>query len=289
MSILQGASGELIKNEALLNELLSKNKRQPSKKSPIAEQNDKSDEPANSKEKSKSDLDGEQNQQSEQSDAEEQANQTEEKPNSQNLSSVLQLMRKYQNGSTTAELSGEEEQLDEEDEESISEEERFAAMLNNNAQLQQLLLSSSGQQPSSSSSATNNNSKAFSIYEELMAQQPIANQTALSPSNDDNPPDSELSDYERFSRAVQQHQLLQQLKQDQLSNRLVQQQQQTNNRAKTQQSSRSGNSGYTKLYQCNICEYNTRWLSNLYGEGLTFQKKFFNSFVGPMKWPLVFF
>ena len=271
MSLLQSASGELIKNEALLNELLNKNKKQSPKKQSMAEQKlaNKGDELADSVEKSKLDPDADQHQ-SGQSDIEEQTNLADEKQNnSHNLTNILQLMRKHQNGGTTAELSGDEEQLDEEDEESVSEEERFAAMLNNNAQLQQLLLSSSAaatQQPQPSTSAPNS-SKALSIHEELMAQQPAANQADLGASNDDNPPDSELSDYERFSRAVQQHQLLQQLKQDQISTRLVQQQQQQqqNNRAKPQPS-RGSNSVYTKLYQCNICEYNTRWLSNLYGE-----------------------
>lgn len=266
-----------MKNEALLNEMLSKNKKQTApKKSPTAEQKlaNKDDELADDgTEKSKSDPDAEQHQQSGQYDIEEQGNLTDEKQpnNSHNLTNILQLMRKHQNGGTAAELSGDEEQLDEEDEESISEEERFAAMLSNNPQLQQLLLSSSSTATQQPSTSATDNAKSLSIYQELMAQQPATNQAHLSPSNDDNPPDSELSDYERFSRAMQQHQLLQQLKQDQVSTRLVQQQQQQqqhqpNNRTKAQQPSRGSNSVYTKLYQCNICEYNTRWLSNLYGE-----------------------
>lgn len=275
MSILQGASGELLKNEALLNELLSKNRKQPAKK--LGEQKNKSDELADGREKSKNtELDGDQRPSSEQSDVDEPANaggdEAEEKAttNSHQLTNILQLMRKHQNGGTAGDLSADEE--DEEDEESLSEEERFAAMLNNNAQLQQLLHLSGAQQPSTSGSAANN-SKALSIYEELMGQQPAANPAELSSSNDDNQPESELSEYERYNRAMQ-HQLMQQLKQDQLSTRLAQQQQQQqaqqqqqqNARGKAQPASRGGNSVYTKLYQCNACEYNTRWLSNLYGE-----------------------
>jgi len=210
------------KNEALLDELFSRQKKQMVKKS--SEQ-----------------------QNSEQSDQED----TQPGEN-KNLSNILQMMQnKQENGN--ADLSEDEEQTDEEDEESMSEEEKFAAMLNNSAQLQQLLLSSAN----NSTPSTSNNSKIMNLYEELMGQQSAKERNEQSPSNQvgDDANESEISDYERFSRAVQQQQLLQQLQQqDKLSNKLMQQ----------QARKPSTNAIYTKLYQCNICEYNTRWLSNLY-------------------------
>lgn len=247
LNVLQKSS-ELNRSEVLLNDLFNQ-KRKFLKKS--EQKLGKSDELNDVKDKLRIELDSEQ-QISEQSDNEETISEEKQQSND-NLSNILQLMQKH-NGNSAVDLSGDEEEPFEEDEESISEEERFA-------QFQQLLLSStssSAQQPS-----TSTNKATLSMYEELISQQSINsnNQSDHSVTLDDEQQDSEISDYERFSRALQQHHLLQQFKQDQLSSNTsrLTQQQLLNNRSK-----RSASSIYTKLYQCNICEYNTRWLSNLY-------------------------
>lgn len=234
----QQSSGELNKNEALLSELFGQQQKKPKKSPPVEVKS------------------------AEQSDQEE-AN-SDDKPSSTNLTDILQMMQKEQkqNGSN-ADLSGDEERFDEEDEESLSEEEKFAAMLNNSAQLQQLLLSSTGASTNNTQPSTSANSKILNLYEELIGQQQQQQQSLkerneqnFSPSSSqlDDQPEAELSDYERFSRAVQQQQLLQQLQHDKLAGKLVQQ----------QPARKRTNAIYTKLYQCNVCEYNTRWLSNLY-------------------------
>lgn len=239
---LQQQSTPIDKNESLINTLLSQ-KNLP-KKSPI--KNDEyPDKDANNLKNDCNELENEEQSDLDEEEDDEKAALEEQhtKQQNSNFSNILQMMQKEQQQNEQQQSEEDEEMLSED----LSDEDKFAALLNNNAQLQQLLLSSTSSsttnntQPSTSNSLANN-SKVLNLYEELVGQ-----------SNN-----QQQEDYERFAKAVQQHQLIQQLEQEEKLNKLNQLQNNNNPLRKR------NNSIYTKLYQCNICEYNTRWLSNLY-------------------------